>query len=58
MNLAVSRDEGTQDARQRIKRLKYEEFWKTATPKTDDFRELYRLTGQINTAFGKQLKKS
>ncbi len=56
MNLAVSRDEGNNDARQKLKRMKFEEFWKTAQPVTDDFKELYRMTAAINAAIHKQRK--
>lgn len=54
LNLAASKDEGSNDARQRLKRIKQREFFATAKPQTEDYAEFYKVTNLINAALRKK----
>lgn len=55
-DLASSSDEGNRDAKQKLKRLKQETFFKEYSPLSDGYIELYRLVDNINKALRKKRK--
>lgn len=55
-DLASSADDGNRDAKQKLKRLKQEAFFRTYPPLSDGYSELYRLADSINKAIRKMRK--
>jgi putative ATP-dependent endonuclease of the OLD family len=56
VDLASSTDEGNKDAKQKLKRLKYEVFFRNYLPLSDAYSELYKVTDAINKAFKRKRK--
>jgi AAA15 family ATPase/GTPase len=55
-DLASSADEGNRDAKQKLKRLKQESFFRSFAPLSDGYAEFYRLAESINKAIRKKRK--
>lgn len=55
-DLASSADDGNRDAKQKLKRLKQEVFFKSFEPLSEGYTEFYRLADSINKAIRKKRK--
>jgi predicted ATP-dependent endonuclease of OLD family len=53
-DLATSQDDGNRDAKQRLKRLKQETFFRTIPRGSEGYTEFYRITSLINKALKKK----
>lgn len=51
---ATSADEGSHGAKQKLKRLKQDEFFKTTTPLSEGYSEFYKLTESLNRSLRKK----
>lgn len=56
VDLASSTDEGSKNAKQKLKRLKQEAFFRAYSPLSDGYAELYKLAESINKALRKKRK--